>query len=133
MPRLTSTLQTIAIATVCALLTAKFPSFAEHQSTGFSVAGAGIGAAVALFAIFIGSQFSPPNDELEALGSPLEMQLLKAAVIAFCAAISSFTVMLYFPLSEWLRTVIGISVVAGVVCVFAGLAVKFLPSTVRDE
>jgi hypothetical protein len=122
MRNISSAIQAFAITTVCALLAAKFPSFAEHQDAGFSVRGALVGAGVAFIALFIGSHFLTRNGEFIASGTKLQMNLMRGALISACAAVLSFTAMLYFPASKWITSAVGIAVVGGAICVFGGLA-----------
>src|SRR4051812_17420019 len=90
--------QAVAISGVCALLAAKLPSLSDASAPAFSWAGSLVGAAIALFAILVGSLVSSANPGYEPQATPLESLLLRAAVIALCLAVASFTAYLYLPL-----------------------------------
>jgi hypothetical protein len=132
MRNISSSIQPIAITSVCVLLAAKFPSFAEHQDSGFSLKGALFGGGIAFIALSIGTHFSSKNDGFVASGTTLQMHLIRGALISACAAAVSFTAMLYFPASKWIATAVGISVVGGAICVFGGLVSRLVVSQEPD-
>ncbi|MBX3586450.1 MAG: hypothetical protein KF796_07380 [Ramlibacter sp.] len=126
-----SLVQAVLISGVCALLAAKFPSLADADAPAFSWIGSLVGAAIALFAIFVGSFVSSVNRDYEPPGTRRELFLLRAAILCLCVAVTSFTAYLYFPLLLF-KVTMGTGVVAGVASIFLGLIAKVVPPGGRD-
>lgn len=123
----TSIVQAVLISGVCALLAAKLPSLANADALAFSWIGSLVGAAIALFAIFVGSFMSSINPDYEPPGTPRELLLLRVAILCLCVAVTSLTAYLYFPLLLF-KVTMGTGVVAGVASVFLGLIAKIVHS-----
>jgi uncharacterized membrane protein len=124
-----STIQAIAITVVCALLAAKI---LESEQSGFSMSGALVGGGIAVIAILIQSRFRPTQKDNLVTPTKAQILLLRCTLGSVFAALVFFTATLYFPSVLWIRIATGISVVVGVVCVFANPAYALLSSSKGD-
>jgi hypothetical protein len=125
MPRAVSIVQFVYVTILCALLSAKLPSFVVAGAPDFSVSGAFIGAGVALVAFMIGSVFSALIERTEPKRSKLELKLMRGMMVCLAGATTSFTVFLCTHY-EWIKFVLGIFIVSGAVCIFVGHVVSSL-------
>lgn len=116
--RTLATFQSVAVVIVCALFSAKIPSLIYHEES-ISLYGGLLGAAAAVFAIFMANLFANPASNFESEESNWHLFPMRVATMALAIAMMGFTLFLYIEF-QWILIIVRISVVVGAVAVFAG-------------
>ena len=125
MRRLIATAQVLYVTVLVGLLAAGLPAFAEHEPPRFSLPGFLTGAAIALTGFGIGSFVSGLARQAEAVGSALELQAMRVGLMAFLAAMTAFTALMYLQYSWLFFAIVGFSAL-GIACIAGGQVAHFM-------
>jgi len=117
--RIVSIAQMVYATILCALIAARLPSFGEEEVPTFSYHGAIVGAVIALVAFGVSSVALPLAQIAEKKWLPIQITLMRGAVICLVMAMTFFTIFIYFN-QVWLLYLIGGAGFFGGACIIGG-------------